>query len=344
MNDLIIIISRSLAEKNTKAHLKSKQKGLSKKIRQLCKDFSEEHGQNESFFSGCSQTSDLSGHYIAIWFLLSSVFIWCVRKEMCNGVSDGIEKVEIIVKEAFTKEINDIFMASESMNLKNYQEKIYMLAGYLVNATEKASKQKKDDSKIQIVMKEFTNAVKLNWDDSEAIAKLPAGEVIRVELFGGLKYVTEKFFQFVMRIESVFVSCLKPEYLVMVGSDLIVRVYSSFIDDPGAHEFISSFLTNYDKDDDEVIILTKYVTRTYCRLLGKDFARKMMSRDIKSNVQTTRTTQAVVSQSKFYESKKNTKQEVTVDDAEENLLFQGIVHNVSILDENSNVMEEELLE
>ena len=154
-----------------------------------------------------------------------------------------------------------------------------------------------------------------------------------------------------MRVEYVFVTCLEPEYLLMVGSDLITRVYSSFIIDPGAQRTISSFLDNYDEGDEDVRTLTKYIMCTYCHLRGKDFARKMMSRDTKSNEQTTCQTQAILSQKKIYGIKTEQTNETkidgskyTVDDTVDSQLFQGVVHNLSILDETSNEMENNLLE
>ena len=111
---------------------------------------------------------------------------------------------------------------------------------------------------------------------------------------------------------------------------------------------ISSILVNRGCEDENVLIVTKYITRTYCRLRGKDFSRKIMSRDTKSNMETIRQKTRIITQHTLYSNNDENNNEseqldvneneniinvVTTDDVSDNFVYQVLIHNSNTLGE-----------
>jgi ribosomal protein L12E/L44/L45/RPP1/RPP2 len=184
-----------------------------------------------------------------------------------------------------------------------------------------------------------------------------------VERFGGLRYVNEDFFSFVERLEYVFRNTLTPELLVMNGSCLIQIVYENLNTEDSVLEVIEKFCEE-NIDPDVIAKVTKYITRTYCRMRGKDFARKLMSKDTNSLKQSRRPTLAAVSNPATHEAKRQKKKgddkkaeekekkEESEDSAQEEddgileieyLLFDAAAGNSST-EEKGNIDDNNLLE
>ena len=83
---------------------------------------------------------------------------------------------------------------------------------------------------------------------------------------------------FILRMEYVFTILLTPEKLVIMGSDLITNVYCELSSNRNVHCLIRSFDIggSDDADDDIFLELVVHLTRSYCRMRGKDFVRKYM--------------------------------------------------------------------
>lgn len=353
LNDVVCAIKTCLP--TTKGQkLKHLEKKLCHKIRKITRDFSKLNGSEFNILLNCKDEFLLKGHWISFWNVMAKNFVRIVRKEMCNGISEGIGKINKVIDKCFTVNFGSLNIGI--LEKQFYQEKVYMLAGYLIHAMKKASKRFQESRRDVFV--EFVRNIQI--DHETAITHdLPCGEVKRIDRFKGLKYCNTPFYEFVMRLESVFIELLHPEYLVMVGSDLISNVYESLSKNKGLRAMISSILVNRDCEDENVLIITKYITRTYCRLRGKDFSRKIMSRDTKSNMETIRQKTRIITQHTLYSNndEKNNESEqlavneneniinvVTTDDVSDNFVYQVLIHNSNTLGEEFGEMETILLE
>ena len=135
------------------------------------------------------------------------------------------------------------------------------------------------------------------------VTSLPTAKVEKVELFGGLHFANEDFFSFVERLEYVFVTTLTPELLVMNGSCVINLVYSTLNTEESVLAMVASFC-EIKASIETVSAVTTYITRAYCRMRGKDFARRLMARDTHSLKQTRRPTLAAMSDPATYKAKR----------------------------------------
>ena len=77
---------------------------------------------------------------------------------------------------------------------------------------------------------------------------------------------------------------LTPEKLVMMGSSLITNVYGELSSNKNAKALISTFGHGdcNEADDETMVELIVHLTRTYCRMRGKDFVRKYMQHGFKN--------------------------------------------------------------
>ena len=78
---------------------------------------------------------------------------------------------------------------------------------------------------------------------------------------------------------------LRPELLMMNGSCLIEMVYGAL----NKEEMVFDAIAKFCEENVAVEVISsvvKYITHTYCQMRGKDFARKLMSKNTKSLQQT----------------------------------------------------------
>ena len=102
------------------------------------------------------------------------------------------------------------------------------------------------------------------------------------ERFGGLVYVSEQFYTFVLRLELVFKKFLLPEYLAVYGSMIVGRLYDGIKQCEEVYKYVGTMIAGGDQFDDAVNDETirnvsVYLVRTYCQMRGKDFVRKLLS-------------------------------------------------------------------
>ena len=235
-----------------------------------------------------------------------------------------------IVKRAF---VIDLAIIREEQNIQQSgRESLYYITGWLLRAALKAAKRREEQVREQLNM--LVSKASYSREKAVEHSDLPTAKVERVELFGGLAYANEDFFNFVERLEFIFRSTLTPEYLMMNGSSLIDLVYKCLNSDDGLLDNISIFLED-EISSETVQAVTKYITRAYCRMRGKDFARKLMSKDTQSLKQTRRPTLAGVSNPLIHKSKRKKVVEDNVDDHQkeiEYLMFDAATANISTED------------
>ena len=149
------------------------------------------------------------------------------------------------------------------------------MAGWYAHALRKASLRRQ--SNVQSMTRNVYNNITVGKDVAGR-ASLSIHKVGRVELFGGLKHVSHAYFMFILRMEYVLTKILTPEKLVMMRSDLITNVYGELSSNPNDLRLIRSFYIGGSDtpNDDTFSELVVRLTRSYCRMRGKDFVRKYM--------------------------------------------------------------------
>jgi ribosomal protein L12E/L44/L45/RPP1/RPP2 len=341
-----------------KSTLTRKQKVLTKQLEDHLVIFVNTH--YVSFESEASNDlCRLRGHWKGVLRLHATNFLRIVKQEMCHDMTTGGKRVKEIVKFAFGNQIVDV---RRDLNMRlSGKEGLYYIAGWLLRASIKAAKKREKNVAEQLnVLVSKSSSMK---DAALMNNNLPTAKVEMVERFGGLRYVNEDFFSFVERLEYVFRNTLTPELLVMNGSCLIQIVYENLNTEDSVLEVIEKFCEE-NIDPDVIAKVTKYITRTYCRMRGKDFARKLMSKDTNSLKQSRRPTLAAVSNPATHEAKRQKKKgddkkaeeeekkEESEDSAQEEddgileieyLLFDAAAGNSST-EEKGNIDDNNLLE
>ena len=336
LDSIVTTVQACLVRK--KSLLANKQKALTRSIEEVLVSFVEsKYGK----FSLVGRV-DLPGHLKGVIRLHATTFIRITKREMCHDITGGGTKVRCIVRHAFETGITDL--TNEGAMRLSGRESLYYIAGWLLRAALKASKQREKDVKEQLRVL-VTNA---SFTKELAIVdnNLPTAKVDRVEKFGGLNYATGDFFIFVQRLEYVFVKTLTPELLVMNGSSLIELVYVALNEDKNVFNLTAKFCEG-NVNIEVISTVVAYLTRTYCRMRGKDFARKIMSKDTKSLQQTRRPTLAAASNPAIYKAKKR-KNKANIDGEEGNdeieyLLFDAASGNSST-EKKGTVDDNNLLE
>lgn len=300
--EIVLAVAECMPEKQKKS-IAHNNKQLFVMIQKSVYDFAQNNG-NISVEVCEKRTGSLKGHWVSFMMGHAWNFVSLTKKEMSNGVSGGIEIITTTVEEAFKLPMTELEAKETTIAVTEYKEKIYYIAGYLVDAMGKASHHRKKG--VKEALNCIVSNVKLDRD-AEEIQNLPSGEVKRIEMFDGLKYVTKEFYEFVVRLEYIFLILLSPEYLTMVGAELIIQLYKALNSQQEFIDSITAFINlncDIEVESCNVESIVKYISKTYCRLRGKDFVRKMMARDTRTTDQTTRQAQKAVSEIKKIEKMK----------------------------------------
>ena len=197
--------------------------------------------------------------------------------DTCQGYTEGTRSVNGIIMKAFnmnSEEIKAYFDSGCVKKSKSLHQCIYYVGGWHAHALKKASIRREPDLR-NLMQTVFANITMKRIDAKDQ--NLPMQKVERVEKLGGLKYISDDYFVFIQRMEYVFMNLLTPEKLAMIGSDLITNVYTELSNNTFVSAAIMQFTIGVDNvQSDLQNKLTLHMTRTYCRMRGKDFARKMM--------------------------------------------------------------------
>ena len=223
----------------------------------------------------------------ALLSILASAFIGILKHDMCHGVSKHGRSVADVVDKAFSMtdaDVNACFSGvGDCREVKSLMECLYYVAGWHAYSIKKASIRRR------AALKELMGDVYSNIIVAKDIARemgMPIQKVERVELFGGLKYVCRNYFLFVLRMEYVFMEMFTSEKLVMMGSDLITRVYIELSSNQNVRMLVRLFACGGDNideiNDDMMDDLVVHMVKSYCRMRGKDFVRKFMQHGFKN--------------------------------------------------------------
>ena len=266
----------------------SKVKLLGKMMKQLTlmdrtsiREFATAHAK---YFS-----SDSIGFHqcLALINVLCSAFISLLKHDMCQGISHRDISVAGIINKAFSVAEDSIelcfssFCIGSDKSAQSLRESLYYVAGWHAHTLQKASVRRRDVLRSLLISLYNTIDVGKDRADKEC---MPIQKFERVELFGGLKYVSRAYFIFILRMEYVFMNMFTAEKLVMMGSDLISNVYTELLASVHVKRIIVALDSTSLGEADEVDLhdIVIHMTRTYCRMRGKDFVRKFMQRGFKN--------------------------------------------------------------
>ena len=219
--------------------------------------------------------------------VLCSSFVSLLKHEMCRGVTQQSTTVTEVIDRAFSMANEDIeqhfagLVDGDSRSVKSLKECLYYVAGWHAHSIKKASAIR--SGTLEEVLCTVFNNIIVDKDIATQL-EMPIQKVERVELFGGLKYVCDDYFFFILRMEYVFMSMFTPERLVMMGSGLITSVYNALSSSRNVIALVNTFCVGGcgEVDDDVMLDLVKVMTRSYCRMRGKDFVRKYMQHNFKN--------------------------------------------------------------
>ncbi|EJK70768.1 hypothetical protein THAOC_07845 [Thalassiosira oceanica] len=153
-----------------------------------------------------------------------------------------------------------------------HKETIYYIAGAVMRSIEKLKDVSKDV---------YVNALKdilLNAVTSKSNAQnaaLPSAKVEEKEKFD-LYYPNEKFYALVLKIESVFHQLLSTSNLAHYGTTLVADITHAL--SKGIMGDMDAFFSTSHSDDVKIEV-TRRIIRSYGRLRGKDFVRKLAARE-----------------------------------------------------------------
>ena len=221
----------------------------------------------------------------ALLNILASAFLSMLKHDMCQGVSTHDSTVADVVDNAFSVTDQDIERCfsnvGDNREVKSLMECLYYVAGWHAQSIKKASIRRREG--LRELMCNVYNNIVVGKGEAAKMG-MPIQKVERVELFGGLKYVCHAYFLFVLRLEYVFMTMFTTEKLVMIGGDLITNVYIELSSNRNVRGSICSFCCDcFDGvDDDTMDDFVAHLTKTYCRMRGKDFVRKYMQHGFKN--------------------------------------------------------------
>ena len=208
---------------------------------------------------------------------------------MCSDSTSSSLEISRTVELSFTEEDISALYSSEMLST------LYYIAGWHVTACFKAGKiraGKKGDGELGKTMIELFECGTVNKADT---LNLPTEKVVRSEMFGGLSFVSASYYEFILRIEYVFVKCLTSTKLAVLGNTLVQRVYQNLCESTSLRMCIEGILDSDDGIDKEVMdMLVLFLVQTYCRMRGKDYCRQIMTTEFKDLGKGVRPTMAVL--------------------------------------------------
>jgi hypothetical protein len=186
-------------------------------------------------------------------------------------------------------------------------QKLYYVSGWLLRAAEMESQRRRKDSTIR---NQLTSLVELGEVANEdELSDLPYNEVATTDAFGGLKYPNQMFFTFVAMLENCCVHCLTANNIIVFRPYIVGEMKRELNVDLNVRTQLRDCCLLDSIED--VKDICEYLIRTYLRMRGKDFVRRIMSSSRRSRSTQHRHEQAAISNPKLHlnKNKRKSKQE-----------------------------------
>ena len=289
----VLSVSMNVSATQQSILVKKMQKGLARREEDIIHEFEEKHVSMINANDFISK-----GRWRATLGVLARCIIDLIKNDMCSGSTSSILEMTEMVQSSFTEP--NVFAVYSTDLLSS----LYYIAGWHMTACLKAGKiraGKKMDGQLGKLMIELFECGTVNKADA---IDLPSEKVIRSEMFGGLSFVSRMYYEFILRIEYVFVKSMTSAKLAVLGNTLVQRVYQSLCESIPLRKYIERILDSDDAVDEEVMdMLVLYLVQTYCRMRGKDFCRQVMATNFRNLGKGVRPTLAVLSDKLSYEKK-----------------------------------------
>ena len=225
--------------------------------------------------------------------VLARRMIDMVKHDMCSQSSKFATEITSLIRMSFAE--SNIIACYKQCMLPT----IYYIAGWHIATCLKMSKKRKGKlGDAMIYLFEYATVERNTGIELDYCSK-----VKKNEMFGGLHFVSENFFHFVLRLEYVFVNCLTPVKLAVLGNRLMMHVHDKLNECNALRDDIINMIGE-DTEENVVSELISHLVRTYCRMRGKDFCRQLMATDFTNLGKGVRPTMAVLSDKKTYKSMK----------------------------------------
>ena len=215
-------------------------------------------------------------------------------------------------------------------------ETLYYILGFMLNSMRKLSLRMSEQ--ISDSFRYLHNKCKIIQVIAKNNVDLPREKVDCIIAFGGLTYPSADFFEFSLRIENVFVSCLSEQNLVIYGPRLIDKIRMNLIENKlvltAFSKFLPGSITNELLQD-----VSRCFFTVYSRMKGKDFSYKLLKARSSMKV-TTRNKQAVLADPDNYRAIRKKAKKIKYEDEEEikeHREFSTVLNNVvdSIVNANN---------
>ena len=287
-----ILLSPSISGKSTTQQskiMKQMQKDLAKREEGIIVSFEDRH-------VGIVSSDDFIafGSWRATLGVMARCVVNMIKHDMCSNSSNHALELSSTVSSSFAEENIQALFTNEILST------IYYIAGWHLSACLKTGRirvGKKGDGQLGQLMINLFECGTINADET---AGLPTGKILRTEMFGGLNFVSASYFEFVLRMEYVFMKCLTSAKLAVLGNGLIQQVYQYLCECADVRLQLQMIILADNTDEDTMNELVLYLVQTYCRMRGKDFCRQIMSTDFKNLGKGVRPTLAVLSDKKSY--------------------------------------------
>jgi hypothetical protein len=211
-------------------------------------------------------------------------------------------------------------------------EKLYYIAGWMLRAAEMEAQRRNEDSTIHKHLVTLVEYGEVSSQDE--LVELPVGEVVRTDAFGGLKYPNQMFFSFVAMIENACRTCLTANNTIIHGPYIAEELRLGLIDNHNVRSLLRDCCMI--DTDEEVSGISEYLVRTYVRMRGKDFVRRLMSSSRRSRSTQHRHEQAALSNPKLRinKRKKKSKKPDSVTQQDDEVTD----HDIEILETQSRIL------
>jgi hypothetical protein len=192
---------------------------------------------------------------------------------------------------------------------RKLSESWYYIASWLIFSMRKASKRRVGD--VQRALELLVRTASMTKEEAMEDSSLPTGRNVTEERYGGFTYASSSFFQFFVKLETLYETLLVDGMVKIWGSMLIEFIKDGILDSDLS---IVEFLPDYESDEDTCRSIFHILLLTYGHLRGKDYMKRKNAL-MRGNVTVGhRQTIATLANGKLRaKGEKNTKQEEATD-------------------------------
>jgi len=221
----------------------------------------------------------------------------------CSFAEPNVAEIEAAV-------VSKILQRNVALEPRSYAQTLYFILGFIATAVFKEGKRRKSKGYL------FTAFAERNCLGKESIVKaresgeLPMEKTTRIDK-GGLRYPTRHFYLTMTKVEQIYCSLLTDDNLVAYGPSAMKRLDEMIYKNDTIRAQLSVAIGKKAEGADTVI---DFVLKTFRRVRGSDYTRKLLARTGKSYATATRTALQVKSEAKKSQKVDSSSKSDEVDD------------------------------